>query len=160
VTSAVHAFTLQTEDAAGNVGPGVGELLLGTQNVTTLTGTSGDDLIYAGPGVHTVAGDGGHDTFVYRETSDAPTPFLWFFGMGSYDTITDFNPAADRIDLSALGHLTYGGETMSISANHVDWYVSGGNTYVIANVGGGMLANMTIKLDGVHTLTSSDFVLS
>jgi Ca2+-binding RTX toxin-like protein len=157
VTNAVHTFTIQAVDAAGNVGAGTGELLLGTSGADTLTGGPGADIIYGGGGADTLTGGGGADTFVYRAASDAPAPKNT---AGTYETITDFNPATDHIDLSALGRLSYGGETIAVTSHHVDWYLSGGNTYVTANVTGGAHVDMIIKLDGAHSLTSADFILA
>ncbi|WP_144006986.1 type I secretion C-terminal target domain-containing protein, partial [Pelomonas sp. KK5] len=56
----------------------------------TIVGTPGDDVIEGGPGADTLTGNGGHDVFVYRSILDAG------------DTITDFNPADDKLDLHAL----------------------------------------------------------
>jgi hypothetical protein len=62
----------------------------GTAGRDTLVGTAGDDVITGGAGADTLTGNGGRDVFVYTSMRDAA------------DTITDFLPADDRIDLSAL----------------------------------------------------------
>ena len=64
--------------------------LSGTAARDTLIGTAGDDRITGGPGADVLTGGAGADTFVYLSTRDAS------------DRITDFMPATDRIDLSAL----------------------------------------------------------
>lgn len=62
----------------------------GTGGRDTLTGTPGDDVLTGGPGADLLAGGAGNDRFVYLSPRDA------------IDTIVDFVPGEDRIDLSAL----------------------------------------------------------
>jgi 5'-nucleotidase / UDP-sugar diphosphatase len=68
--------------------PGI--TLNGTARGDTLTGTSGDDLIQGGAGADTLKGGAGGDTFIYTSTRDVG------------DTILDFTPYADKLDLSQL----------------------------------------------------------
>lgn len=62
----------------------------GTAGRDTLVGTPGDDRITAGAGSDTLTGNGGRDVFVYTSLRDAN------------DTITDFLPGDDRLDLTQL----------------------------------------------------------
>jgi len=62
----------------------------GSAGRDTLIGTPGDDVITGGAGADTLTGGAGADTFVYANMRDAG------------DTITDFTPGTDRIDLRAL----------------------------------------------------------
>lgn len=62
----------------------------GTAGRDAITGTSGDDIIIGGAGADVLTGGAGGDKFVYTSLRDAG------------DTITDFTPYADRIDLTAL----------------------------------------------------------
>jgi predicted extracellular nuclease len=62
----------------------------GTDGRDTLTGTPGDDSIQGGAGADTLSGGGGRNVFVYTSMRDAA------------DTITDFKPGLDRLDLNAL----------------------------------------------------------
>ena len=64
--------------------------IVGTSGRDTLVGTAGDDMIIGGVGADTLTGGGGADLFVYTSMRD----------MG--DTITDFTPGVDRIDLRTL----------------------------------------------------------
>ncbi len=72
------------------VGLSIYKTVSGTPGRDTLTGTPGDDRIIGGEGADTLTGGAGSDVFVYRSLRDAG------------DTITDFMPGADRIDLVAL----------------------------------------------------------
>ncbi len=62
----------------------------GTAGRDTLVGTNGNDTITGGASADTLTGGAGADTFVYTNTRDAG------------DTITDFTPYADTLNLSAL----------------------------------------------------------
>jgi hypothetical protein len=56
----------------------------------SLIGTAGDDRITGGSGAQTITGGAGRDVFVYTSMRDAG------------DTITDFLPGTDRLDLRGL----------------------------------------------------------
>jgi 5'-nucleotidase / UDP-sugar diphosphatase len=62
----------------------------GTASRDVLVGTGGDDIIHGGLGVDTLTGGAGNDVFVYNSMREAG------------DTITDFTPYADKLQLSAL----------------------------------------------------------
>jgi 5'-nucleotidase len=62
----------------------------GTAGRDVIIGTAGDDIIIGGAGADVLTGGAGGDKFVYTSLRDAG------------DTITDFTPYADRIDLTAL----------------------------------------------------------
>jgi Ca2+-binding RTX toxin-like protein len=64
--------------------------LLGTTRADTITGTPGDDYIWGGGGADVLTGNGGNNVFGYYSMKDAG------------DTITDFVPGKDRIDLRLL----------------------------------------------------------
>lgn len=70
--------------------------LTGTAGRDTLVGTPGDDVITGLAGADRLTGSAGRDTFVYTSLRD-----------GS-DTITDFVPGTDRIDLGAVVALLRG----------------------------------------------------
>lgn len=62
----------------------------GTAGRDVLVGTAGDDIINGGLGVDTLTGGAGNDVFVYNSLREAG------------DTITDFTPYADKVQLTAL----------------------------------------------------------
>ena len=74
--------------AVGVVVPG--QVKNGTAGRDTIVGTAGDDVITGGAGADTLTGGAGADKFVYASLRDAG------------DTITDFTPYADTIDLGGL----------------------------------------------------------
>jgi uncharacterized protein len=62
----------------------------GTTGRDSLVGTSGDDVLNGGVGADTLTGNAGADLFVFNSMRDA------------IDTINDFTPGVDRIQLTAL----------------------------------------------------------
>jgi hypothetical protein len=72
------------------VGLNLVHAVTGTGGRDTLVGTAGDDVITGGAGADTLTGGAGRDVFAYASMRDAA------------DTITDFTPGTDRLDLSAL----------------------------------------------------------
>lgn len=67
-----------------------GQTLNGTANRDTIVGTAGDDVITGGPGADVLTGGAGGDTFRYTSSRDAG------------DSIIDFTPYADKLDLTPL----------------------------------------------------------
>jgi 2',3'-cyclic-nucleotide 2'-phosphodiesterase (5'-nucleotidase family) len=70
--------------------PTPGTPINGTAGRNTLVGTAGDDVITGDAGADTLTGGAGGDTFRYLSARDAG------------DTITDFTPYADKLDLNPL----------------------------------------------------------
>lgn len=72
------------------VGLSLFKTILGTPGRDVLVGTPGDDVIIGGAGADTLTGGGGTNVFVYTSIRDAG------------DTITDFVPGKDFLDLRTL----------------------------------------------------------
>lgn len=72
------------------VGLNLQKAINGTKGRDTITGTAGDDVINAGEGADTINTGAGNDTLIFQNMRDA------------MDTVNDFTPNADRIDLSLL----------------------------------------------------------
>ncbi|WP_438887487.1 M10 family metallopeptidase C-terminal domain-containing protein, partial [Bacillus cereus group sp. BC307] len=72
------------------VGLSLQKAIRGGAGRDTLTGSTRDDVITGGEGADTLTGGAGADTLVYLSLRDG------------VDTVTDFVPGTDRIDLSAL----------------------------------------------------------
>ncbi len=96
----------------------------GTAGRDVISGTPGDDVINAGEGADVITGGGGRDVFVYQSMRDGT------------DTITDFTPGDDRIDLTQLlASIGYNGST-AVAAGYVR----------VINVSGG--CSVQIDADG------------
>ena len=120
-----NAFDLHGRLVDVNVGviaPGVTRN--GTAGRDTLIGTSGDDIIIGGIGADVLTGGAGGDKFVYNSLRDAG------------DTITDFTPYADTINLTALLNSLGIAPTDAVVNGHI----------VIKDVTGG--ASLQIDPDG------------
>jgi uncharacterized protein len=72
------------------VGLNIYKTIRGTSGRDTLVGTPGDDIIIGGSGADILSGGGGNNIFVYQTFRDAG------------DTITDFAPGKDKLDLRSL----------------------------------------------------------
>lgn len=152
-----HRYTVQVTDDAGNIATSGQTVVVGTTGSETITGTMASEVIYGAGGVDTLIGGGGNDTFVYNLASDSAYSMIKG-RLATPDTIQDYT-TGDHLDLSGMGHLMFGGETQTMTANHVDWYQSGGDTYVFADVNGDARPDFIVKLVGLHTMSASDFVL-
>ncbi|MBK8121271.1 MAG: 5'-nucleotidase C-terminal domain-containing protein [Sulfuritalea sp.] len=86
-----NAFDLHGRLIDVNAGVAVpGQVKNGTAGRDTIVGTAGDDIINGGLGADVLTGGAGGDKFVYGSLRDAG------------DTITDFTPYADTIQLGGL----------------------------------------------------------
>ncbi len=103
-----------------------GSTVTGGAGRDTLTGSAGDDLIIGGPGADLLTGGAGGDTFGYLGTRDAG------------DTIVDFSPHADRIDLGPLL------AALGVAGSAADAYASGHLRF--ADVAGGV--QLLVDTDG------------
>lgn len=101
-----------------------GQTKNGTAGRDTIIGTAGDDIIIGGIGADVLTGGAGGDRFVYNSMRDAG------------DTITDFTPYADTIDLSNLLNGLGITPAQAVANGHI----------VITDVTGG--ASLQIDTDG------------
>ncbi len=105
LTNTVHSFDLVAKDALGNTG--IDHVIYGTTGNDVLSGTSANEVF---------AGRGGNDTFV-------------FSGNFGNDTIADFNPSTNTIQLdhnvftdfaSVLAHASQAGSDVMIAQDAHD----------------------------------------
>jgi VCBS repeat-containing protein len=115
-----------------------------TQGPVTLTGTSGKDVIFATGSDDTLSGGAGADQFVFAPEQSP-----------SADTITDFAPGQDHIDLRAFSEVD--------SANIDDWL----STHAVqssANPADALITlgddTLTLKNVTVSSLHVGDFIVS
>jgi VCBS repeat-containing protein len=134
------------------------DVLFGGASDDKLDGAGGNDLLYGGKGSDTMTGGPGADTFFWRSTD--------YLGVGvTYtDTVKDFGNGQDKLDLRDL---LQGEHSSPGSVGNLEQYLhfstqptpGGGGTDTVINVtvdgrtGGG--TDMTIVLEGV-TLAGAD----
>jgi serralysin len=96
---------------------GAGLTLTGTSAAATLTGGTGDDLLAGGAGSERLNGSSGRDVIMDgagTDTLSGGSGADWFVmdADDQTDTITDFNPAEDAIDLSGWAFLRSVGQLL------------------------------------------------
>jgi Ca2+-binding RTX toxin-like protein len=115
-----------------------------TQGPVTLTGTSGKDVIFATGSDDTLSGGAGADQFVFAPEQSP-----------SADTITDFAPGQDHIDLRAFSEVD--------SAN-IDSWLSTHAVQSTANPADVLITlgddTLTLKNVTVSSLHVGDFIVS
>ncbi len=143
-------------------GLGANDRLYGGGGNDTLSGGDGNDYIEGGAGQDDFIGGSGKDYFVFRDGD---------FGgatAASADRIEDF-AYGDRISLSPVDANTtlsgnqafhfLGSSAFDGTAGALHYEQTGGNTYISGDTNGDGIADFMIKLDGLHTLSSGDFLL-
>ncbi len=161
-------------DGTGNT---LANTLTGNAAANVLNGLAGNDVILGGDGADRLIGGTGLDMLTGGAGNDA-----FVFATGDFasrsstgaDEIVDFT-SGDKVDVSqidalvsASGYGMAGDQAFMFIAtnkfhNHTGrelrYEIVSGNTYVYGNVDGDTTADFCIRIDGVHTLTSADFVL-
>ena len=126
---------------------GLGETLAAVVGGGTLAGTVGDDILAGSPGADTISGGAGDDVVIDGGGSDILTggkgaDLFVFDADGQVDTVTDFEPGIDRLDLSAFpmlyhpSHLTALPQDWGVRLiwrdETIDLYRAGGGTIDIS----------------------------
>jgi hypothetical protein len=120
----------------------------GTGGRQGITGTSGDDLIISNAAADTVTGGAGADTFVYRTMRDG------------IDTITDFVPGEDRLNLSGvLASIHYSGSD-PVADGHVRVVDSASGAVVQVAASAGAFRTLVVLrgVSAARVAASSSFV--
>ncbi|MHC8407457.1 putative Ig domain-containing protein [Pseudomonas sp. TMB3-21] len=167
--SVSDSFTLAVQDVPA--GPAV---INGTPNNDTLTGTAANEQLYGGAGNDTLNGGAGNDILVGGTGADKLTGgsgadvFRYTSKLDSYrtsstsasDQILDFDAAADKIDVSALGYTGLGnGQNGTLQ---VTYSASSNRTYIkdLTADANGNRFEMSLAGNLANSLTASHFVFA
>lgn len=154
-------------------GKGGNDVLDGGSGNDSLFGGTGADLLKGGDGDDRLRGEAGRDEMWGGTGADAYVFDDGHFGGASAansDVIHDFNRAqGDSIRLNLVDAKTgiTGDQTFSFIGTSALSHVAGqlryeqisGNTYVQGDTNGDAVADFWIRVDGLHNLTATDFLL-
>jgi Ca2+-binding RTX toxin-like protein len=142
-------------------GMGANDRLFGGLGNDTLNGGDGNDYLEGGAGLDVYTGGAGRDYFVFRGGDTGST-------LGTADRITDF-ATGDRIslgpidaDTTSAGNQAFtfvGSGTFTGAAGELRYEQIGGNTFVTGDIDGDRVADLMIRLDGLHTIGAPDLLL-
>jgi Ca2+-binding RTX toxin-like protein len=150
----VENLTLTT--GAGNINA------TGNSLNNVIIGNDGNNILTGGAGVDTLTGGAGADIFVFADGDTGSTT-------GHRDTITDFVPGTDKIDLTGIdanttvaGHdafrfLGTAGFDGAAGALHTFYDAAHNVTVLEGDTNGDKVADFGIELTGNLTLSQSDF---
>jgi len=144
-------------------GEGQDDLLDGGAGTDRLFGGLANDTLIGGADRDVLTGDSGADTFVFDE------PHFAGLTLSTADQIKDFKDfQGDKIDLSLVDAIMGGGEdaftfidnaAFSGTAGELRWDNVAGNTMIYMDVDGDASADYAIRLDGLLTMSATDFIL-
>ncbi len=125
--------------------PGVVEIADDAGSV--LTGASGDDILAGGDGFDVISGHAGRDTLIDGAGMDSLSggsgaDLFVLSGDGQTDTITDFDPDQDRLDLSGWAFLRNTGQ-LSILSTSSGAEITYGDEILILQAADGQSINAT-----------------
>ena len=145
-------------------GNGGHDVLDGAAGADVLKGGTGNDQLDGGSGRDRFYGEDGADTFIFNDGD------LAGLTSSTCDQIHDFSQLqGDKIGLAGIdantslagdqGFSFLGSGAFTGTAGELRTYQSGGNTYVTGDTNGDGVADFMIRLDGLHTLQVSDFII-
>jgi Ca2+-binding RTX toxin-like protein len=159
----VEQLYLATDGGAINgTGNGGDNGITGNSHANVLHGGGGNDKIKGGAGLDDLYGDSGNDTFIWTSTADTSTI------AANADVVWDF-AAGDRLDVSAIDADVYtsgnqaftfiGTAALSGTPGEINYYHSGGDTYIQLQTGTAVDVEAVIRLEGIVTPQASWFLL-
>ena len=141
-------------------GNGGNDTIFGGSGSDTINGNDGDDTIVGGFGADNLTGSNGNDRFVYLSVADS--------NAARFDTISDFQSKSDRIDVTALGALTFmalSSTSTTVPPHTIGWIYDSTTNQTIVYVNPtdqtlsiGSPALLEIHLQGVASVELLDFV--
>lgn len=147
------------------VGSAFNDRLTGNAGANTISGGRGDDVITGSLGRDIMSGDAGRDTFRFETIADTGN------SIAAADIIRDFQKGQDVIDLSTIdassvlrGNNSFvfagmGSSFGSSSSGEIKYAHVNGQTVIYGDTDRDSPPEFQIVLDGIHTLTASDFIL-
>jgi Ca2+-binding RTX toxin-like protein len=189
VYSLLNSYTLPSEvenatynnfsgdfDVDGN---GLDNVIFGGGGNDTISGLGGDDTLRGQVGADTLDGGDDDDLLVgasgadsYTGGAGADVMRIGYFESGTgaaADSITDFTPGTDLMDVSGWdANINVGGDqafsfigtaAFSSTAGELRYAFNGTDTVVQGDIGGDGVADFEILLSGNVTLASTDFIL-
>ncbi len=146
--------TLYGGDGADDLwGESGGDKLKGGDGADYLNGGKGDDRLIGGNDADLLHGGKGVDKFTVTKVQQSSPD--------AADTILDFKPGKDLIDLKKIDDLFrfIGEREFTGREGQVRYERDGGNTIVQGDTDGDGTADLVITLTGKYTLTGDDFLL-
>ncbi len=178
----VERLTLTGIEDLKGTGNDLANIISGNAGANTLSGMAGNDRLFGNDGADALGGGDGNDQLDGGAARDRLTggsgSDLFVFADGDFggttassaDQVTDFNRAErDRIDLRGVdadGTLAgdqafafVGTGAFTGTAGELRYQQSGGHTYIEGDINGDGIVDFVIRLDGLHSLGTGDFVL-
>ncbi len=147
-------------------GNGSNNRLNGDFGSDTLNGGGGNDTLIGGTGADQLTGGLGDDIFDYNNSSESGTT------VSTRDIIVDFEGAGvaggDLVDVNTIDANTGAGGNQNFSfigtaafsaAGQLRFFQDGTNTFIEGNTTGVTGAEFSIRVNGLHTFVSGDFIL-
>jgi serralysin len=163
LTGGADLWAYGSADANTLTGNAGANKLYGMGGNDVINGGAGNDWIEGGTGKDTVTGGAGSDSFVFRDGD---------FGgatTATADRIVDFSQGEDHIRLNYVDANTgvtgdqafhfIGTSAFDGTAGELRYQEISGATFVSGDTNGDGIADFMIRVDGLHALTTHDFIL-